>query len=613
MQDAETFIRRPELAFRVGVTGARALDAAAVDGLRERVDAVLAFVKTWMEQAAAAAVYAPGPPLLRLISPLAEGADRLVAGQALALGYRLEAPLPFSIAEYEQDFPDSVTAFRALIAAAGPRVLELDGARGDAESESYEAAGRLVARNCDLLIAIWDGGRGRGKGGTAEIVRYAVRHGQAVWWLPADGAGEPGWIETMQEWKQPALAVRGKDALARLEAYLAGSILPAPEIHEPAHGIIGSLLHRLRRHPPASPLTDLLAEQPLKPRAIWTIHRRLMRWAAGTPAAVTAEAAPVPPDSEVWRYWQLHYEPLDQSAIGYGDRYRSSYILVFAIAALAVCCAVLGVGFHLIARFATTAEFLCLAGILLIVAENEFRRWHPRLIAYRLLAELFRKQQALAMLAWSLPAAEAVNISGEAGAAPAPRDALVGWYFNAALRAAPLPSGQLAGQALREIYRAVTTSLVAGQASYHAKRRREAEAAAHRFGRLGAESFLLTLLLVFGKFILLWAQYIWPPAHSDGTLEHWITAAGFVAVILPALSAAFVGIRGYAELELLADQSVQMQRLTEQADSRLRKLQLDAPLASQELGAEILRLAEGMLRDVKGWAQLFRVKAVETG
>ncbi len=153
---------------------------------------------------------------------------------------------------------------------------------------------------------------------------------------------------------------------------------------------------------------------------------------------------------------------------------------------------------------------------------------------------------------------------------------------------------------------------MAGQAGYHAKRRREAEAAAHRFGRLGAESFLLTLLLVFGKFILMWEQYIWPPAHGNGTLEQGITAAGFVAVILPALSAAFVGIRGYAELELLADQSVQMQRLTAQAESRLQKLQLDAPLASQELGAEILRLAEGMLRDVKGWAQLFRVKAVET-
>jgi hypothetical protein len=436
-----------------------------------------------------------------------------------------------------------------------------------------------------------------------------------VWWVPANGAQEPGWIETMQEWKNPASCVRGPAASARLEAYLAGSILPVPETHEPAHGIIGSLLHRLRRHKPASPLTALLAEKPLPRRAVWKIHRWLMRLAAGTRAGLPAEVAPAPPESAVWRYWEGFYGPLDQAAISYGDRYRSSYILVFAIAALAVCCAVLGVGFHGLARFATTVEFLCLGAILGIVWKNEFGRWHPRLIAYRLLAELFRKQQALAMLAWSLPAAEATHISGEAGEAPvpAPRDALVGWYFNAALRAAPLPAGQLAGPALQEVYRAITTSLVAGQASYHANRQREAEAAAHRFGRLGAESFLLTLLIVFGKLILMWEQYIWPPAHGDGMLAHWMTAAGFVAVILPALSAAFVGIRGYAELELLADQSVQMQRLTAQAESRLRKLQLDAPLASQELGAEILRLAEGMLRDVKGWAQLFRVKAVETG
>jgi len=45
----------------------------------------------------------------------------------------------------------------------------------------------------------------------------------------------------------------------------------------------------------------------------------------------------------------------------------------------------------------------------------------------------------------------------------------------------------------------------------------------------------------------------------------------------------------------------------------LRHLPLDAPLASQELGAEILLLAENMLRDIKGWAQLFRIKAVDVG
>src|SRR5207245_202586 len=99
----------------------------------------------------------PRAPLLRLISPLADGADRLVAEEGLRLGYRLEAALPFAQAEYEQDFdPPSREQFHALLAetmadppVAPARMLALDGSRGGLADASYEAVGRLVVRNCD--------------------------------------------------------------------------------------------------------------------------------------------------------------------------------------------------------------------------------------------------------------------------------------------------------------------------------------------------------------------------------------------------------------------------------------------------------------------------------
>ncbi len=40
---------------------------------------------------------------------------------------------------------------------------------------------------------------------------------------------------------------------------------------------------------------------------------------------------------------------------------------------------------------------------------------------------------------------------------------------------------------------------------------------------------------------------------------------------------------------------------------------MDRPLASQALGAEVLHLAEQMLLDLKGWAELFHVKIIEPG
>ena len=83
--------------------------------------------------------------------------------------------------------------------------------------------------------------------------------------------------------------------------------------------------------------------------------------------------------------------------------------------------------------------------------------------------------------------------------------------------------------------------------------------------------------------------------------------------MLPAGSAAFVGIRAYAELELMTEQSAHMQAVMARAQAELQALPANLPLASQELAAVELALILEMLRDVEGWAQLFGVKVVEAG
>jgi hypothetical protein len=55
-----------------------------------------------------------------LLSPLAEGADRLVAEVALEVGARLVVPLPMPQHLYEEDFrsPESLAEFRCLLERA---------------------------------------------------------------------------------------------------------------------------------------------------------------------------------------------------------------------------------------------------------------------------------------------------------------------------------------------------------------------------------------------------------------------------------------------------------------------------------------------------------------
>ncbi len=128
-----------------------------------------------------------------MVSPLAEGADRLAAKAALAIGYQLFVILPFPAEEYAQDFPASVVEFEALLARADGGVRTLPGVRGEAEAASYEAVGHAVVAACDVLIAIWDGLPARGRGGTAEIVSHALKLGRPVCWLLPDGSAPPAW------------------------------------------------------------------------------------------------------------------------------------------------------------------------------------------------------------------------------------------------------------------------------------------------------------------------------------------------------------------------------------------------------------------------------------
>ena len=118
-----------------------------------------------------------------ILSPLAEGADRLVARIAMdVLDARLVVPLPLPLDDpdgYEKDFPASVKEFRRLLAKAGDVVpgplRSRDGRwRGYTEvrNRQYAWVGAYVAERAEVLFAIWDGKPARGTGGTAQIVRW---------------------------------------------------------------------------------------------------------------------------------------------------------------------------------------------------------------------------------------------------------------------------------------------------------------------------------------------------------------------------------------------------------------------------------------------------------
>ncbi len=119
------------------------------------------------------------------LSALAEGADRLFADAALALGYQLEAILPFAISDYETTFEDSSTTphFHQLLGQAA-KVTELPGKLGKSTT-AYEAVGRATVSESDIVLAVWDGQPAAGRGGTPEIIEQAMRLDKPVVWINA--------------------------------------------------------------------------------------------------------------------------------------------------------------------------------------------------------------------------------------------------------------------------------------------------------------------------------------------------------------------------------------------------------------------------------------------
>ena len=128
-----------------------------------------------------------GDNSLRVISPLAEGADRVVVWRAMAnYSVRLIVPLPLEMSDYMLDFKSisSKAEFITLLEQAD-QVFELPAE--DTREACYLASGMYVLDHSDVLIAVWDGAPARGRGGTAEIVTEARERGMPLAWVQVAG------------------------------------------------------------------------------------------------------------------------------------------------------------------------------------------------------------------------------------------------------------------------------------------------------------------------------------------------------------------------------------------------------------------------------------------
>lgn len=125
----------------------------------------------------------------KIISPLADGSDRLVAKLAKEhLDAELIVPIPFMLNEYKKDFDDdSKDEFDDILNCIEP--IELSNFEDEEKEEPvydkkrsdlYKSVGKYVVDNSDILMVIWDGKEAKGVGGTAHIYRYAESQNKVI-------------------------------------------------------------------------------------------------------------------------------------------------------------------------------------------------------------------------------------------------------------------------------------------------------------------------------------------------------------------------------------------------------------------------------------------------
>lgn len=156
----------------ISVTGHRDLVAEEIPTIREKVSKLLTDLRSDYPDRG-----------VSVMSALAEGADQLVAEEALRLGIPLIVPLPMARQLYIKDF-DTVKArekFDFLSSRAAEtyelpvtqgNTLESISDYGAARDQQYAQLGVFLCAHCHILLALWDGKYNDKLGGTGQVVRF---------------------------------------------------------------------------------------------------------------------------------------------------------------------------------------------------------------------------------------------------------------------------------------------------------------------------------------------------------------------------------------------------------------------------------------------------------
>jgi hypothetical protein len=506
-----------------------------------------------------------------VISPLARGADRIVARAVLKRPKsRLQVVTPFAVDDYRKDFvdPGDRLEFEELL-KLDSAPTQLRGNYGQPQDGDDQASGHVprnlgylrvghrVVDSCEILIALWNGEQAGGRGGTAEIVEYAVDQGRVVLWINSAKPADPVRI-----------------LIKRVQAKT-HSTLPTTPTGIPYHSLprrakhLSSNFHQLAAYNRDSAFSphefERIADRNLK---------RLQKdsKAAGLPEALFGK----------WvEQFLPHYSRADQLAITYQTLYVRTAVWLYVLSAFAVTIAVVQVLFLPLFGELILLEILAIVAVLVLWGIGKNEAWHEKWLHDRHLAERIRISMFRSLFGM-LPTAEQPQM--ELPFYPGPE----GWMIYAVEWIEQRGDPALAAsQPLGSLKRFILDAWIGDQARFHsinAHRKERAAGWSHDGGLavLSATLVMATLHWWLGR----------GHAYREDERDVISLAITALAIVLPAWGAAIHAINILRDRERIGSRSKRMHELlsaiavrAEHATS-LEELQQEISQASKVMAAE---------------------------
>ena len=484
---------------RLGVTGHRDIEDA--EGVARAVGKLLDHIEATLRE--------PMTPLSWVVvSSLARGADRIVARKVLEReGARLEVVTPFDVDEYRKDFDKTPTdrpEFEELWKKAWKqRELHGEAAPQDARNDAYLRAGEHVVDVCEIVIAVWDGKPAHGRGGTGDVVPYALQRERVVLWINRDNPDAPPRLlqpaEGDKEWtfaELPRTAHELSRGFEQQAAYCVDANLPPDEFSA----------------------NDALTRQTLAKRA----QKAGLRFGDIEPAL-----APMLRELARADVLALHYQKWHTRVVNGGPLFAASAVTV----------GVAQVVFFHEQPWLIVFEVAAMIAVLGFWLWSRRSAWHEKWLQNRHVAEQMRRTIFLTL----------------AGAKSERHDPLpfyrgpsqwIGLLSDALSHTAAAALPKPDADARREF---LLTAWIRDQRKFHGSTARKKERSAKRRHRLGVSLFAITLIMAVLHF----------SEQLHGTWEELVT---FLALVLPAWGGAIHAIASQLELERIAQRSSRMER-----------------------------------------------------